>query len=40
MTRNRFPFGLIVGERVSLDEINAGLKIAESGETIRVAVKP
>jgi len=29
-----------VGERVSLDEINTGLKIAESGKTIRVAVKP
>jgi len=40
MTRNRFPFGEIVGERVSLDEINTGLKIAESGRTIRVAVKP
>jgi putative phosphonate catabolism associated alcohol dehydrogenase len=40
MTRERFPFGLIVGEKVSLDEINAGLKIAESGKTIRVAVKP
>ena len=40
MTRDRFPFGEIVGERVSLDEINKGLKIAESGKTIRVAVKP
>ena len=40
MTRNCFPFGEIVGERVSLDEINEGLKIAESGRTIRVAVKP
>jgi putative phosphonate catabolism associated alcohol dehydrogenase len=40
MTRNRFPFGQIVGERVSLDEINTGLKIAESSRTIRVAVKP
>ena len=40
MTRDRFPFGEIVGEKVSLDEINTGLKIAESGKTIRVAVKP
>ncbi len=40
MARDRFPFGEIVGERVSLDEINEGLKIAESGKTIRVAVKP
>ncbi len=40
MTRSRFPFERIVGARVSLDEINAGLRIAESGKTIRVAVKP
>ncbi len=39
-TRNRFPFAEIVGERVSLDEINEGLRIAESGRTIRVALKP
>jgi Zn-dependent alcohol dehydrogenase len=31
VARDRFPFGDIVGERVSLDEINNGLKIAESG---------
>ena len=40
LTRDRFPFDEIVGERVSLDDINAGLKIAESGRAIRVAVKP
>jgi len=40
MARKLFPFEKIVGERVSLDEINTGLKIAESGRTIRVAVKP
>ena len=40
VTRNRFPFGEIVGESVSLDDINTGLRIAESGKTIRVAVKP
>jgi alcohol dehydrogenase len=40
MTKDLSPFGEIVGERVSLDEINTGLKIAESGKTIRVAVKP
>jgi alcohol dehydrogenase len=40
MTRNRFPFAEIVGEQVTLDEINEGLRIAESGRVIRVAVKP
>jgi putative phosphonate catabolism associated alcohol dehydrogenase len=40
MTKDRFPFGEIVGEKVSLDEVNRGLKIAESAKTIRVAVKP
>lgn len=39
-TRDRFPFAKIVGESVSLEEINAGLRIAESGKTIRVALKP
>ncbi len=40
MARDEFPFGKIVTHRVSLDEINAGLRIAESGEAIRVAVLP
>jgi putative phosphonate catabolism associated alcohol dehydrogenase len=40
MARKRFPFGEIVGERVTLDRVNEGLRIAESGKTIRVAVKP
>lgn len=40
MTRDRFPFREIVGESVSLDNINRGLKMAESGKTIRLAVKP
>jgi len=39
MARKLFPFEKIVGERVSLDEINTGLKIAESGKKVRVAVK-
>jgi len=39
-TRGRFPFADIVGERVSLDEINSGLRIAAAGKTIRVALKP
>jgi len=38
--KERFPFHEIVGERVTLDKINDGLRIAESGRTIRVAVKP
>ncbi|MBN2568560.1 MAG: zinc-binding dehydrogenase [Deltaproteobacteria bacterium] len=33
-----FPFSEIVTHRVSLDNINDGLRIAESGEAVRVAV--
>jgi len=40
MTHDRFPFRELVGEAVTLDNINEGLRIAESGKTIRVAVKP
>ena len=40
MTHDRFPFRELVGEEVNLDHINEGLRIAESGKTIRVAVKP
>jgi len=36
--KNDFPFSEIVTHKVSLGEINAGLKIAESGEAVRVAV--
>lgn len=35
-----FPFDEIVSRRVTLNEINTGLRIAESGEAIRVAVLP
>jgi threonine dehydrogenase-like Zn-dependent dehydrogenase len=40
MTHNQFPFREIVGHQVSLDEINEGLRFAETGKTIRVAIKP
>jgi putative phosphonate catabolism associated alcohol dehydrogenase len=40
MTHDIFPFKDIVSHRVSLDDINAGLRIAESGKAIRVAVLP
>jgi threonine dehydrogenase-like Zn-dependent dehydrogenase len=39
-TRTIFPFKDIVTHRVSLDNINEGLRIADSGEAIRVAVLP
>lgn len=40
MTHDVFPFKDIVSHRVSLDDINEGLRIAESGKAIRVAVLP
>ncbi len=40
MAHDRFSFRQLVGEEVTLDNINEGLRIAESGKTIRVAVKP
>jgi len=40
MTRDVFPFKGLVSHRVSLDDINDGLRIADSGEAIRVAVLP
>ena len=40
MTHKIFPFREMVGEEVTLDNINEGLRLAESGKTIRVAVKP
>jgi threonine dehydrogenase-like Zn-dependent dehydrogenase len=39
-TRTIFPLKDIVTHRVSLDNINEGLRIADSGEAIRVAVLP
>ena len=36
----RFPFKEIVTHRFGLDEINAGLRLAESGQAIRVAIYP
>jgi alcohol dehydrogenase len=38
LRQNDFPFREIVSHRVGLDNINEGLKIAASGEAIRVAV--
>jgi putative phosphonate catabolism associated alcohol dehydrogenase len=40
MTQGRFPFDEIVTHRVGLEDINQGLRIAESGKAIRVAIKP
>jgi len=40
MTHERFPFAELVGHGVSLDHINDGLRYAESGRTVRVAVRP
>jgi len=35
-----FPFKDLVTHRVSLDKINDGLRLADSGKAIRVAVLP
>jgi alcohol dehydrogenase len=40
MTRDVFPFKDIVTHRVSLNNINDGLRIADSGKAVRVAVLP
>jgi threonine dehydrogenase-like Zn-dependent dehydrogenase len=40
MSRDEFPFKALVTHRVSLGNINDGLRIADSGEAIRVAVLP
>jgi alcohol dehydrogenase len=40
MTHEVFPFKDIVMHRVSLDDINEGMRLAESGQAVRVAVLP
>jgi putative phosphonate catabolism associated alcohol dehydrogenase len=40
MTREIFPFERMVTHLVSLEEINEGMRIADSGKAIRVAVLP
>ena len=40
MTHDVIPFKDLVTHRVSLDNINDGLRIADSGEAVRVAVLP
>jgi len=40
MTREKFPFKDIVTHRVSLADINDGMRLADSGKAIRVAVLP
>ena len=40
LTRHQFPFEEIVTRRVSLADTTKGMRIAESGEAIRVAVLP
>ena len=39
-TREKFPFQKLVTHRFSLDEINQAMRVAQSGEAIRVAVFP
>jgi putative phosphonate catabolism associated alcohol dehydrogenase len=39
-THQTFPFKDIVTHRVSLDKINDGMRLAESGKAVRVAVLP
>jgi putative phosphonate catabolism associated alcohol dehydrogenase len=39
-TKNVFPFRELITHRVALDDITKGLRIAESGRAIRVAVLP
>ena len=39
-TREQFPYKDIVTHRVSLEEINDGLRLADSGAAVRVAVLP
>jgi len=40
MAHDVFPFKDLVTHRVSLNNINDGLRIADSGEAVRVAVLP
>ncbi len=40
MTRGQFPFKDIVTHRVNLESINDGLRLADSGKAVRVAVIP
>jgi len=40
MTQNLFPFKDIVTHRVALEDTTEGMRVAESGEAIRVAVLP
>ena len=40
MTRAEFPFENIVTHRVNLEHINDGLRLADSGKAVRVALRP
>jgi len=40
MTREKFPYKDIVTHRVKLENINEGLRLADSGKAVRVAVHP
>ena len=40
MAHDVFPFKELVTDRVSPDNINDGLRIADSGEAVRVAILP
>jgi Zn-dependent alcohol dehydrogenase len=39
-TREIFPFKDVVTHRVNLENINDGLRLADSGKAVRVAVLP
>ena len=39
-THIEFPFGEIVTHSVNLENVTEGLRLAESGQAIRVAVLP
>jgi putative phosphonate catabolism associated alcohol dehydrogenase len=39
-TNHIFPFDKLVNQRFHLDEINQAMKVASSGETVRVAILP
>jgi threonine dehydrogenase-like Zn-dependent dehydrogenase len=40
MARDKYPFKDIVTHRVNLENINDGLRLADSGKAVRVAVRP
>ena len=39
-TQEKFPFKKLITHKYSLDEINQAMRMAQSGEAIRVAIYP